>query len=235
MRRLGRVADRLARGSSVHARRLGNRAAAWCARGRRNDLPGVRGALGIILRVTLLAFGVYLLARLVRSLPALMWLLTSWWTLASWRAGKPAVEDLEEDPEEAPAERELGPRTVLVYWLDHLTRGRSGIHLDELHQALTRHPGLAHFKRPEMRAWLDRHSITVDRTLRVGEVAGRSGVSRATIEALLKTLSPLPDPSRVDSGVHASDLHGSPVESGVERGGEPCVEPHFADVVRLVT
>jgi hypothetical protein len=121
--------------------------------------------------------------------------------------------------ESAPAD----PHTVLVRWLDNLTRGRSGIHLDELHQALTRHPQLAGLKRSEMRGWLDRHDITVDRTLRVGVVAGRSGVSRATVEALLKGLPPLPESGGVDPLVHASDLRVSPVESGVERGGERAV------------
>lgn len=130
-------------------------------------------------------------------------------------------------PEEPPPVVEGGaladPHTVLVRWLDDLTRGRSGVHLDELHQALTQHPELATLKRPEMRAWLDRHHITVDRTLRVGAVAGRSGVSRATVEALLKALPPLPESCAANPLVHASDQHGSPVESGVERGGERAV------------
>lgn len=115
------------------------------------------------------------------------------------------------------------PRTVLVGWLDELTRGRSGIHLDELHDALTAHPQLAHLKRAEMRAWLDRHHITVDRTLRVGKVAGRSGVSRATVQALLDGLPPLPESVSVEPAVHAPDLHDSSVESGAERGGERAV------------
>lgn len=117
----------------------------------------------------------------------------------------------------------VDPYRVLVGWLDDLTRGRSGIHLDELHQALTRHPQLAGLKRPEMRAWLDRHHITVDRTLRVGTVAGRSGVSRATVEALIKRLPPLLESGGVDPLLHASDQCVSPVESGVERGGERAV------------
>jgi len=112
------------------------------------------------------------------------------------------------------------PRTVLIGWLDELTRGRSGIHLDELHRALTAHPQLAGLTRPEMRAWLDRHSITVNRTLRVGSVPGRSGVSRATVETLLAGLPPLLESGGVDSPVHASDVQDSALESGVERGGE---------------
>ena len=241
MTRLARAAGRLTVGSRVYARRLGARAAAWCARGRRDDLSGWRGALGIFVRTALLLLGVYVLARIVRALPSLMWLLVSWWTIASWRAGKPAVGPPAKTPDEVPEESREGaparpaadPQTVLILWLDHLTRDRPGIHLDELHQALARHPDLARLKRAEMRAWLDRHHITVDRTLRVGAVAGRSGVSRATIDALLKTLSPIAETSRVDSVVHAPGLHDSPVESDVESDGEPGVDPHFDDVVRL--
>lgn len=115
------------------------------------------------------------------------------------------------------------PRRVLIGWLDDLTRGRAGIHLDELHQALTQHPQLAALKRPEMRAWLDRHGVAVERTLRVGRIAGRSGVSRTTVEALLKALPPLAESGVPKPSVHASGLHDSPVESGVERGGEHAV------------
>jgi hypothetical protein len=136
---------------------------------------------------------------------------------------KPRTTAPDEPPPAAEGSALADPHTVLVRWLDDLTRGRSGIHLDELHQALTQHPQLAALKRPEMRAWLDRHHITVDRTLRVGAVAGRSGVSRATVDALLKALPPLPESSGVDLLVHAADQQVSPVESGVERGGELAV------------
>lgn len=103
MSRLARPAARLCTGSAIVARRLGARAAAWCARGRRDDLTGWRAALGILVRLALLALGAYLLARIVRALPALMWLLTTWWTAAAWRAGRPATHEAEEAPEETPA------------------------------------------------------------------------------------------------------------------------------------
>ncbi|MFI2632610.1 hypothetical protein ACH5A2_19760 [Streptomyces collinus] len=135
----------------------------------------------------------------------------------------PRIRASDESPPAVEGSAPDDPHTVLVRWLDDLTRGRSGIHLDELHQALTQHPQLAALKRPEMRAWLDRHHITVDRTLRVGAVAGRSGVSRATVEALLKALPPLPESGGVDPPVHVPDQPDSPVESGLERGGERAV------------
>lgn len=132
------------------------------------------------------------------------------------RPRKPPAGEAPDTEEQAPAD----PRRALIGWLDDLTRGRSGIHLDELHQALTRHPELAALKRPQMRAWLDRHGVAVERTLRVGRVAGRSGVSRGTVDALLKALPPLMESGGPEPQVHGSDLHGSPVERSVERGGE---------------
>lgn len=226
MSRLARPADRLATGSRLLARRVGARAATWVARARRDDLAGWRAALGCWLRLGLLTFGLYALWRLVRAIPNVLWLLSAVWLAVSWRTGKRAGEAV---PAESSAPAPSGlpapdARAVLVHWLDRLTRGRSGIHLDELHEALTRHPDLAGLNRPEMRAWLGRHQITVDRTLRVGSVAGRSGVSRATIEALLATLPSLAESGPVDSSIHASDLHDSPVESRGERGGEPAGE-----------
>lgn len=142
--------------------------------------------------------------------------------MADWFEGwsEPRAPEPEQDADAVEESAPTDPHTVLVRWLDDLTRDRSGIHLKELHRALTQHPQLAHLKRAEMRAWLDRHQIAVDRTLRVGDVAGRSGVSRATVEALLKGLSPLPESRGTKPPVHTAELHDSPVESGLERGGE---------------
>lgn len=104
MSRLARPAARLSTGSALVARRLAARAAAWCARGRRDDLTGWKAKLGILARLAALLLGAYLLARLARALPALMWLLSTGWTVASWRAGRPAAEAPEEEPEEGPIE-----------------------------------------------------------------------------------------------------------------------------------
>ncbi|MGW2444494.1 hypothetical protein [Streptomyces sp. NPDC001675] len=45
--------------------------------------------------------------------------------------------------------------------------------MDELHETLTGHPDLTGLERTQMKAWLDRHHMTVDRNLRLGSVAGR--------------------------------------------------------------
>ncbi|MEU9149183.1 hypothetical protein AB0D59_01185 [Streptomyces sp. NPDC048417] len=115
MSRLNRTAARLATGSAVVLRRLGDRAAAWVRRGRRDDLTGWRAAFGCWVRLAALMLGAYLLYRLVRAVPSLMWLLATAWTLVSWRAGKPVTEASAE-----PAEKVPGPppaevvRTLLL-------------------------------------------------------------------------------------------------------------------------
>ncbi|MFJ3794961.1 hypothetical protein ACIPSJ_01595 [Streptomyces sp. NPDC090088] len=102
MSRLNRPAARLATGSAVVLRHLGERTTAWVRRGRRTDLTGWRAALGCWVRLAALALGAYLLYRLVRAVPSLMWLLTTAWTLASWRAGKSVTEASSAPDEETP-------------------------------------------------------------------------------------------------------------------------------------
>ncbi|MFJ2515596.1 hypothetical protein ACIPEL_36265 [Streptomyces griseoviridis] len=102
MSRLAPGADRLARGTYLAARRRLERTASWIARARRDDLTGWRAALGCWARVALLALGVVLMARLIRALPALMWLLSGVWLVAAWRAGKPPPGKARQAPETAP-------------------------------------------------------------------------------------------------------------------------------------
>ncbi|MFJ2205988.1 hypothetical protein [Streptomyces microflavus] len=180
--------------------------------------------------------------------PVLMWPVTLVWTLAAWRAGALPEEVQEEQPEALPEEVEeepveaapLDPHVALIYWLGDLTRGDTGIHLSRLHELLTSNPGLESLTRREMRAWLDRHQIPVERTIRAGGVEGRSGVTRKAIEALLSPplqalsqASPLAhavQPKRgPESGMEsAPDLRKSPysprAESGPESGPESGAE-----------
>ncbi|MEU5908930.1 hypothetical protein ABZ780_31765, partial [Micromonospora sp. NPDC047467] len=50
----------------------------------------------------LLALGLYLLWRLVRAVPNLLWLLSAGWLLAAWRAGRPTPTPADEDAPAAP-------------------------------------------------------------------------------------------------------------------------------------
>ncbi|MFF3096771.1 hypothetical protein [Streptomyces cyaneofuscatus] len=167
--------------------------------------------------------------------PALMWPVTLVWTLAAWRAGalpEEATETAEETthaaPDEEPVEAApLDPRIALIYWLSDLTRGDTGIHLSRLHELLTSTPGLETLTRREMRAWLDRHQIPVERTIRAGGVEGRSGVTRKAIEALLST--PLHALSLASPLAHAVEPESSP-ESGTESGPDLRKSPYSPEV-----
>ncbi|MDX3162419.1 hypothetical protein PV516_01210 [Streptomyces scabiei] len=179
MTRLSRAADRLSTGSRLHARRLAARAAAWCARGRRDDLTGWRAALGIIVRLALLALGAYLLARLVRALPSLMWLLTGWWTIAAWRAGRPAAQAPQKEPEEAPAAPDV--EVVRTLLLDLMGTG-SGVHLRTVLAHLQEHGQWEGRTVTDLRAHLARLQVPHDARVKVGGVP-TWGVRRRDLEA----------------------------------------------------
>ncbi|QFQ97445.1 hypothetical protein F9278_15875 [Streptomyces phaeolivaceus] len=179
MTRLARAAGRLSVGSRAYGRRLASRAAAWCARGRRDDLTGWRAALGIVVRVALLMLGAYVLARMVRALPALMWLLTGWWTIASWRAGKPPAEPAEETPQSAPAEAGVeAVRTLLLTVMGEADR----VHLRTVLAHLHDHGQWEGRTVSDLRAHLELLGIPHDRGVKVGRTP-TWGVRRRDLEA----------------------------------------------------
>ncbi|MEU2313134.1 hypothetical protein [Streptomyces albidoflavus] len=105
MSRLRPAADRLARGAARIGPALARRTVAWVRRGRRDDLTGLAAHLGTIARAALIALGIYLLARVVRASPSLMWVVAGVGLAAAWRAGRPAaVKGDKEEVEKAPVE-----------------------------------------------------------------------------------------------------------------------------------
>lgn len=183
MSRLARPAARLAIGSSVLLRRIGTRTAAWVARGRRQDLTGWRAALGCWARLLLVAFGGYLLWRLVRALPNLMWLLTGAWTAAAWRAGKGVEEASEEGQEEASAEVPPGPSSEAIRALLLTLMGDgSGVHLRTVLTYLQERGHWEGRTVTDLRAHLGRLDIPVDRGVKVTGVP-TWGVRRRDLEA----------------------------------------------------
>lgn len=187
MSRLARPATRLATGSTTMARRLAARLTAWAARGRRDDLTGWRAALGCWARLALLVFGVYLLWRLVRAVPALLWLLTTAWAVVAWRAGRPAPEESAESPADTP----VGPapgldREAVRTLLLTLMGTGSGVHLRTLLAHLQQHPPTAAltagWKVPDLRARLVALEVPVDRSVKVAGVP-TWGVRRRDLES----------------------------------------------------
>ncbi|MFF7485624.1 hypothetical protein ACFZBC_09010 [Streptomyces luteogriseus] len=176
MTRLARAAGRLADGSSTLARRTGARLAAWVARARRDDLDGWRAALGCWLRLALLTLGLYLLWRLVRFLPALLWLLSAGWIAAAWRAGRaPSPEAPEEAP---PVPHVEAVRRLLLDVMGDASR----VHLRTVLAHLQEHGQWEGRKVADLRAHLARLQVPVSRSVKVAGVP-TWGVRRRDLEA----------------------------------------------------
>ncbi|MET9012309.1 hypothetical protein ABZX74_15525 [Streptomyces olivaceoviridis] len=189
MSRLARPAARLAAGSAAVARGLGRRATAWVARGRRHDLTGWRAALGCWVRLAFLVFGLYLLWRVVRAVPALLWLLSGVWTVAAWRAGRPAVEEPVEPPVEEPAAAPRGDvRAATLEWIWQQIGDRQGVHLRDLLAHAHVHGMFEGLEVAEFRGHLERWDIPVRARVRVRGQGVTVGIHR-------DDLQPLADPS----------------------------------------
>lgn len=97
-------------------------------------------------------------------------------------------DDAEDDPQDAPE----GRRLAFLRWLEKETRGASGIHLDQMHARLTKLGASSGLPRHHLRPLLDHYQVPVQRTLRVGTVAGRSGVTRQAIEEAVRAATAAP-------------------------------------------
>jgi hypothetical protein len=178
--RLARTAGRLADGSSTLVRRIAARTAAWVARARRDDLTGWRAALGCWLRLALLTLGLYLLWRLVRFLPALLWLLSAGWLTAAWRAGRaPSPKATDEAAEEAPAVPDV--EAVRRLLLD-VMGDAPAVHLRTVLAHLQKHDQWEGRTVTDLRVHLERLDIPVDRGVKVGRTP-TWGVRRRDLEA----------------------------------------------------
>lgn len=182
MTRLSRTADRLTTGSSILTRRLFTGAAAWCARGRRKDLTGWKATLGIIARVLLLSLGAYLVARIVRALPSLMWLLSSAWTIAAWRAAKPAGKAPTTSPTTTPP---TATGEALRGLLLDLMGDDSAVHLSTVLDHLQQRPDTAaltaSWQLSDLRARLEAQDIPVHPKVKAGRRGPTRGVRRADL------------------------------------------------------
>lgn len=179
MTRRQRAAERLCTGSVLLCHRLRDRAAAWVARGRRGDLTGWRASLGCWLRLGALLLGLYLVARVVRAMPNLMWLLTTWWVVASWRAGKSAPPQAAADPVQALDVEAV--RTLLLT----LMEGHSAVHLRTVLAHLQQHPPTAALTGAwtiaDLRSRLEALGIPVEDKVKAGGAGPTRGVRRADL------------------------------------------------------
>ena len=132
---------------------------------------------------------------------------------------------------DAPGDTPEGRRLVFLWWLEKTTRGEAGIHLDQMHLRLTQWEPGRDIPRHYLRPLLEHYGIPVQRTLRVGPVSGRTGVSREAIEAALRAPSETPPPEAgrevVERAESVPDLH----ESSGSTGAPQSVDPALSEVV----
>jgi hypothetical protein len=151
------------------------------------------------------------LPRVAPYLPAVGAVGVPLWVVAAWVAAPPAAPEkppagLIEAPVGVIEDTPEGRRLVFLRWLEKTTRGASGIHLDQMHAQLTQHEPAKGMPRHHLRPLLRHYGVPVQRTLRVGAVSGRSGVTRQAIEEALAAAEQAPPPGvgtgRVESVVH---------------------------------
>lgn len=211
-----RAAERLSTGSSILARRAALRFAARCRKARRDDLSGVKAALGPLLLLGVAVGALYVMAGIVRARPWLMWPLVGTWCLAAWRTGKPAADAAETTPDNAPEDApettsegppETSPEDVYgatLAWVWQMIGDRQGVHLRDL---LTNARSAGLFEDLDVaafRALLEGWGIPVRPSVRVRGVGVSVGIHRDDLPPLSE---PLPEPSpqeSTDPRLHAS-------------------------------
>ncbi|NUH35278.1 hypothetical protein HUF15_00590 [Streptomyces samsunensis] len=181
---LARVAGRLARGSELVWQRRSEALAAWVRAGRRDDLTGWRAMLGPAFRLAILGGAVWLVARLVRARPVLMWAFAVGWLVAAWRASRPAPDEegedaSEDEPEQGPAAAD--PNAVRRLLAD-LIGDRPGVRLSAVLAHLQARGLGEGWEVAELRARLEAQGVPVRRSVKVaGRVA--YGVHRDDLPA----------------------------------------------------
>lgn len=126
------------------------------------------------------------------------------WCMAAWWIAPP--DALTETDEDAPA---AAPADSFVRWLAALIGEKPGIHLRDLYPAMRTLPGHENRDDAQLRAALKTLDIPVRRSLRIGVVAGRSGVA-------LADLPPLPSPP----GEPRGEIDGDAGQSADSPAGE---------------
>ena len=191
--RLQELARRLVDGSGILTRRLADRVAAWIRKGRRDDLTGLAAVLGCILRALLALLGLYLLWRLIRAFPNLLWLIVPLWCWRAIRAVPPARTQPEQPDEAAPTSSVDPVLTVLYQCL----AGRDAVHLSEVLRHLQSKGQGEGWTVTDLRVRLEALGIPVAPKVKAGGKGPTRGVRRAD-------LPPLPDPQETPPSTTAS-------------------------------
>ncbi|WP_097865977.1 hypothetical protein [Streptomyces sp. rh34] len=185
--RLQHLARRLVDGTRILTRRQARRLAAWIRAGRRGDLTGLAAVLGCLLRALLAAFGLYLLWRLIRACPNILWLIVPVWCWWAIRAAPRT--DVEQALEDAPEEPRPDPRDAVLRLLYDALGDRPSMYLSDVLQHLQEQGHGKGWKVADLRARLEALGIPVEMRLKTG---GR-GPTRGVVKEQLPPLS-RPDP-----------------------------------------
>ncbi|MFI8988645.1 hypothetical protein ACIG63_27155 [Streptomyces antimycoticus] len=130
------------------------------------------------------------------------------WCRRAWHTSAPAPP--------VPADPNVQRRQLIEGVLE-LIGDRSGVHLSELYPKMLASPWAAPLDEPRLRVALQKAGLVITRSMRVGDVEGRSGIRRADAEAALRALSPSPSPDPTPAD---GDAGQTTPESGGERAGE---------------
>ncbi|MFJ9029795.1 hypothetical protein ACIRQP_14930 [Streptomyces sp. NPDC102274] len=162
MTRLQTLARRLWDGSTIRARRLADTVTTWIRKGRREDLTGFVAVLGCWLRVALVALGLYVLWRLVRAMPALLWLIVPVWC---WKAVRAAPAG--EAPADGPDLPEDDAEDHLRDMLSDLIGDRPGVHLSTVLDHLQKQGQGEGWEVADLRSRLEALGVPVRRSVKV--------------------------------------------------------------------
>lgn len=134
-----------------------------------------------------------------------------------WDARRHAPETLDEEPAGQPETVRIDPHQEYLRWLIDTIGNESGIHLQNLYPKMRELPCQQEHSDAALRGALKTLNVPVRRSLRIGRVAGRSGVRRDDVEALLLRLGEHGPDSDGDAGQAADSpaVHtiGEEVES----------------------
>lgn len=193
--------------------------AAWSGESLQDRLESLAIAVlacivaGTVAGAVLGAAAVFVVRVAAPSAPALLVAAAIAWVVAAQFAA-PAKHP--EARGEAPPEDPSAAPVAFLQWLLQTMGDQPGIHLRELYPAMRELPGQKDRDDTELRGALRTLGIPVHRSLRIGRVAGRSGVRRADVQALV---SPVGEPPVQNSGDAGQSAY-SPVLSTVGEGME---------------
>ncbi|MFE5852542.1 hypothetical protein ACFQ61_04885 [Streptomyces sp. NPDC056500] len=182
-------------------------------------------------RVALLVAGGYVIALSDYTTPVVA-TATVGWVVCAWALGyKDQAEDNPDEEGSAPVRTpgpaegsspvrtpggDQDPRTALVEWLTLAIGDRPGIHLYELYPAMRQLRGHRGLDDAALRAALKTLGIPVTRSLRIGDIEGRSGIRLTDLTPLLPQSGDAPLSKGGDAGQSADSPPGEHPETAGE-------------------